>query len=162
MSKRTYTITLVAIGIFCVLDLFFPPKHHAEYFWHVMPAFEAFYGFLGCTLIVVVSKAIGKHWLWQEATTVPLPKRAFAQDQDQGTIRRWFVSEGDQVDAGQDMVEVEIGDARLIIGSPQAGTIMRRFVDRNDFIHPGETLVDLKVSKYDVQEQVDDKVIIHG
>ena len=162
MSKRTYISVIIALGVFAFLDIFFPQKHHAEYFWQVMPGFEAFYGFLGCTLIVVASKAIGKHWLWQEATTVPLPKRAFGPGQEYGVIQQWFVTEGDPVTAGQDLVKLEIDSTSMVIGSPQAGTIMRRFVDRNDRIHPGETLVDLKVSKYKVQEQVDDKVIIHG
>jgi len=31
--------------------------------WHRAPAFHAVYGVVGCVLIVVVSKALGKVWL---------------------------------------------------------------------------------------------------
>lgn len=31
--------------------------------WHRLPAFHAVYGVVGCVLIVVVSKALGKFWL---------------------------------------------------------------------------------------------------
>jgi hypothetical protein len=34
-------------------------------------------------------------------------------------------------------------------------------VDKGDYIGPGETILDIRVPKYKVQEQVDDKVIIH-
>jgi hypothetical protein len=34
--------------------------HHAAYPWHAMPAFDLAYGFLGCALIVIVSKALGR------------------------------------------------------------------------------------------------------
>ncbi|MFO7817952.1 MAG: biotin/lipoyl-containing protein [Thermodesulfobacteriota bacterium] len=160
MNRRTYITVIVSLGIFCLLDLFYSPEHHAEYFWHVTPAFSAAYGFLGCALIVVVSKAIGKYWLWIEATSVPLPKKAFAPDAQEAMVVNWFVSEGDKVHEGQKLVELKIGERLPIIGSPQAGTVMQRFVDQKDIIRPGETLLNLRVAES--MEQVEDKVAIYG
>ncbi|MFP4657839.1 MAG: lipoyl domain-containing protein [Desulfonatronovibrionaceae bacterium] len=160
MSRQAYITVIISLGIFCLLDLLHTPKHQGEYFWHVTPAFNAVYGFLGCALIVVVSKAIGKYWLWVETTSVPLPKKAFAANAREVTVVNWFVTEGDQVQEGQELVELKIGARRPIIGSPQSGTIMQRFVDQNDIIRPGETLVNLRVAES--MEQVDDRVIING
>ncbi len=36
---------------------------HAAFLWQEIPGFSAIYGFIGCILIIVVSKALGHHWL---------------------------------------------------------------------------------------------------
>ncbi len=48
-------VTAITVG----LQLFGPenPKGHA---WDRIPAFYALFGFVGCVLIIVVSKALGK------------------------------------------------------------------------------------------------------
>jgi len=33
---------------------------HYEYWWNKIPAFFVFFGFIGCILIILVSKALGK------------------------------------------------------------------------------------------------------
>jgi hypothetical protein len=36
---------------------------HASLFWQRVPFFSAAYGFIGCIVIILVSKALGHHWL---------------------------------------------------------------------------------------------------
>ncbi|RPJ04725.1 MAG: hypothetical protein EHM36_09445 [Deltaproteobacteria bacterium] len=36
---------------------------HAPFVWQRLPFFSAAYGFVGCIVIIVVSKALGHHWL---------------------------------------------------------------------------------------------------
>ncbi len=158
----TIRVLKYALLTFCVLDLFFPMQHHAEYFWHLMPAFDALYGFLGSSLLVVLALALGRHWLWREVTAVPAPAEAFPEGISEATVRTWLVREGDFVQYGQDLVELEIGSKRLTLASPQAGHIHRRFFGAQETLTPGETLVHIRPLQQDAQTQVDDKVIIHG
>jgi hypothetical protein len=45
------------------LEIAFRHDAHPILYWHSVPAFDLLYGFLGCALIVVVSKALGRAWL---------------------------------------------------------------------------------------------------
>ena len=36
---------------------------HIYFFWETLPVFSAVYGFIGCIVIIVGSKAIGHYWL---------------------------------------------------------------------------------------------------
>jgi len=45
-----------------LFGLFFRPEH-PHFWWEKIPAFDAIFGFAGCILIVVGSKALGHHWL---------------------------------------------------------------------------------------------------
>jgi hypothetical protein len=44
----------------------FHEQAHAAFLWQEIPGFSAIYGFIGCILIIVVSKALGHHWLQKE------------------------------------------------------------------------------------------------
>jgi hypothetical protein len=44
-----------------LVELYMPT--HAAFFWEEIPVFSAIYGFIGCILIIVVSKALGHYWL---------------------------------------------------------------------------------------------------
>lgn len=50
--------TIIA-GFFVHLNL--QPEVH--FFWETLPVFSAVYGFIGCIVIIVGSKAIGHYWL---------------------------------------------------------------------------------------------------
>ena len=39
---------------------------HTAFLWQTIPGFSAIYGFVGCVLIIVVSKALGHLWLQRE------------------------------------------------------------------------------------------------
>jgi hypothetical protein len=48
----------ILLGLLVVLD-FFIHRHHAAFFWDVIPGFSAVYGLVSTILIIVVSKFIG-------------------------------------------------------------------------------------------------------
>ena len=59
MTRRS-AWTLAATGAGATLVLEAASPHHAAYAWHSLPGFDLVYGFLGCALIVVASKALGR------------------------------------------------------------------------------------------------------
>lgn len=54
--KKMLYISLVVI----VISDFFVHREHAHYIWDKIPGWGAFYGFVSCVLIILVSKFIGK------------------------------------------------------------------------------------------------------
>jgi hypothetical protein len=65
MAKTLKYIFLICAGLSILLGLFFRPEH-PHFWWEKIPAFDAIFGFLGCILIVVGSKALGHHWLQKD------------------------------------------------------------------------------------------------
>jgi hypothetical protein len=51
-------VTLASLG----MQVLGPESAHAQS-WDRVPLFYGAYGFVGCTVIVVVAKALGKWWL---------------------------------------------------------------------------------------------------
>ena len=39
---------------------------HTYFFWEVLPFFSALYGFIGCIVIIIGSKALGHFWLQKD------------------------------------------------------------------------------------------------
>ena len=39
---------------------------HPHFWWEQLPFFSALYGFIGCIIIIVASKALGHYWLQKE------------------------------------------------------------------------------------------------
>ena len=56
--------TVLALVVMVALDLLADP--HSDGWWHQLPGFDLFFGFLGCAGIVIVSKVLGKVWLQRE------------------------------------------------------------------------------------------------
>jgi hypothetical protein len=56
--KRLHWVALTIITIITLIAQYSVEEHH--HWWDVIPAFYAIYGFIGCLLIVVVSKWFGK------------------------------------------------------------------------------------------------------
>lgn len=56
--KTRWKLLYIVLAIIVMSD-FFVHREHAEYIWDKMPGFGAFYGFVSCVVIVVVSKFIG-------------------------------------------------------------------------------------------------------
>lgn len=63
MSRFWATLLAVALVGSLVMNLFGPG--YREKIWDV-PAFFAVYGFVGCVVIIYVSKWLGKKWLLQD------------------------------------------------------------------------------------------------
>ncbi|MFQ5520637.1 MAG: hypothetical protein ACE5FK_04505 [Candidatus Methylomirabilia bacterium] len=52
-----------AFFLAAVVELLIATTDAALPWWHRLPAFHAVYGVVGCALIVIVSKVLGKLWL---------------------------------------------------------------------------------------------------
>ncbi|MEE9146552.1 MAG: hypothetical protein V3U27_04060 [Candidatus Tectomicrobia bacterium] len=63
---------LMAAGVIsCItvgLELVYRPDGHSPSWWHALPTFDLILGFLGCIVIVVVSKWLGHTWLQRDET----------------------------------------------------------------------------------------------
>ena len=55
---------VLTLVVMVALDLLADP--HSDGWWHQLPGFDLFFGFLGCAGIVIVSKVLGKVWLQRE------------------------------------------------------------------------------------------------
>jgi hypothetical protein len=62
-----WAVVGVAAFVTIVVDLFARPPHGGPW-WHLVPAFDLVYGFVGCVAIVVMSKALGKWWVQRSET----------------------------------------------------------------------------------------------
>ncbi|MDQ7838237.1 MAG: hypothetical protein RDU59_07075 [Thermodesulfobacteriota bacterium] len=51
-----------SIALSCLLGLVFT-NPHPHFWWQKIPVFDAVFGFIGCIVIIVVSKALGHGWL---------------------------------------------------------------------------------------------------
>jgi len=57
-SKQLKRLGYIALAIVVIAD-FFVERHHAHYIWDKIPGWGAFYGFVSCVAIILVSKFIG-------------------------------------------------------------------------------------------------------
>lgn len=57
--KRALCTAIAAVALLGFLT------HEVEvhYVWQKVPVFDLIFGFLGCLLLVLLSKALGHHWL---------------------------------------------------------------------------------------------------
>jgi len=60
--KRTWQILLGVALVASVAANFLLPHKEAKHLWEI-PTFFAWYGFLGCIAIILISKALGKRLL---------------------------------------------------------------------------------------------------
>jgi len=68
MTGRTKSLFRVLYGVLFLtvvagiwVHFFSDPEVH--FLWEAFPAFSALYGFIGCIVIIMGSKAIGHYWL---------------------------------------------------------------------------------------------------
>jgi hypothetical protein len=65
MSRTLRYIFFASIGLSILLGLFFRPEH-PHFWWEKIPVFDAVFGFFGCIVIVVGSKAMGHHGIQKD------------------------------------------------------------------------------------------------
>jgi len=58
MGKTLRYIFFISCGVSILIGLFFLPEH-PHFWWEQIPVFDAIFGFLGCIVIVLGSKALG-------------------------------------------------------------------------------------------------------
>ncbi len=61
-GMKLFYITLVLLVVGDVVI----PKDEPQFTGHTWPGFFAFYGFISCVLIIVISKALGKLFLFKK------------------------------------------------------------------------------------------------
>lgn len=59
LRRLVGAVFVLSVGV----ELLLPATDALVPWWHRAPAFHAVYGVVGCVLLVVVSKALGKFWL---------------------------------------------------------------------------------------------------
>ena len=65
MSNILRYIFFISIGLSIFLGFFIHPEH-AHFWWENIPGFDAIFGFAGCIVIVIGSKALGHTWLQKD------------------------------------------------------------------------------------------------
>ncbi|MHC1611026.1 MAG: hypothetical protein ACXQTW_05455 [Candidatus Methanospirareceae archaeon] len=66
--KDLFRIYYLCLVISVLIGILYHYSCHPEahFVWDKLPAFHALFGFIGCVILIVVSKAIGHHWLMKE------------------------------------------------------------------------------------------------
>ena len=64
---------------------------------------------------------------------------------EEGTILEWFVSEGDKVNVGDSLVQMETDKVVADIPSPKSGIVAARFGNVGDVVHVGFPLVEIEM-----------------
>ncbi len=65
MIRIVKYVLIISIGLSMVIGLFFRPEH-PHFWWEKIPIFDAIFGFLGCIVIVLGSKALGHHGIQKD------------------------------------------------------------------------------------------------
>jgi hypothetical protein len=68
VRRRAWAAGALLAGVTVVLEVAYRHSAHAAAPWHGWPAFDLAYGFLGCALIVVASKGLGRAFLQKPET----------------------------------------------------------------------------------------------
>jgi pyruvate dehydrogenase E2 component (dihydrolipoamide acetyltransferase) len=72
------------------------------------------------------------------ATDVTMPR--LSDSMEEGTILKWLLSEGDEVERGQELVEIETDKANMTYESDTAGTLIQIVVSEGDTVPLGEVI----------------------
>ena len=65
MIRIVKYVLIISIGLSMVIGLFFRPEH-PHFWWEKIPVFDTIFGFLGCIVIVLGSKALGHHGIQKD------------------------------------------------------------------------------------------------
>lgn len=58
MNKKTiYLLAIVVLAVAVVAEVMFAHPHYHE-IWHTVPGFDVAFGFIGCSLLIIVAKKI--------------------------------------------------------------------------------------------------------
>src|ERR671919_61337 len=72
------------------------------------------------------------------ATDVTMPR--LSDSMEEGTILKWLVSEGDEVEKGQEIVEIETDKANMTYEADTAGTVVALVASEGDTLALGEVI----------------------
>src|SRR3954454_343431 len=72
------------------------------------------------------------------ASDVTIP--GLSDSMEEGTILKWLVSEGDEVEKGQEIVEIETDKANMTYEADTGGTLIEIVADEGDTLPLGEVI----------------------
>src|SRR5256714_2371848 len=75
-----------------------------------------------------------------QATLVDIEMPAMGESVTEGTVLEWHVSEGDQVEEGQTVVEVSTDKVDAEVPAPASGAITKILVGADDTVQVGQPL----------------------
>src|SRR5918996_3045175 len=78
-----------------------------------------------------------------ETATVEIQMPAMGESVSEGTVLEWHVSEGDQVEEGQTMVEVSTDKVDAEVPAPASGTVSKILVQPDETIKVGKPLAEI-------------------
>jgi hypothetical protein len=61
-------VGIIALLLSLILDMVYRHQMHASFWWHVTPAFDLLYGWLGCAGLILGAQWLGRTWLQRRAT----------------------------------------------------------------------------------------------
>ncbi len=88
------------------------------------------------------------------ATVIDMPK--LSDTMEEGTIAKWNIKEGDKVEAGDIVAEVETDKATMDLEAFDGGTVLKILVEEGDAVPLGEKLVILGEEGEDISDLVGD------
>jgi len=68
MKRFWLSVAGVGTVLTVILEVIYRDASHAHFWWQVVPMFDLLYGFVGCVVIVLVSKWLGHAWLQRPET----------------------------------------------------------------------------------------------
>ena len=72
------------------------------------------------------------------ATDITMPR--LSDSMEEGTIIKWLVSEGDEIERGQEIAEIETDKANMNFESDTAGTVIELVASEGDTLAIGEVI----------------------
>src|SRR3954447_14965189 len=72
------------------------------------------------------------------ASDITMPR--LSDSMEEGTILKWLVSEGDEVERGQEIAEIETDKANMMYESDTAGTVTEIVVSEGSTVPLGEVI----------------------
>src|SRR3954471_19562278 len=72
------------------------------------------------------------------ATDITMPR--LSDSMEEGTILKWIASEGDEVEKGQEIVEIETDKANMTYEADTAGTLIEIVVSEGETVPLGEVI----------------------
>ena len=65
MGRKLKYLFFISCGLSMLIGLFIS-REHVHFWWEKIPIFDALFGFIGCIVIVLGSKALGHHGIQKD------------------------------------------------------------------------------------------------
>jgi hypothetical protein len=65
MGRKLKYLFFISCGVSMLIGLFIPHEY-VHFWWEKIPVFDALFGFFGCIVIVLGSKALGHHGIQKD------------------------------------------------------------------------------------------------